>query len=665
MAPQRRHIGASRRQRRDDDGEDEGSLAGDLEDDSLSEGSVRSHQEDEDADVEGSETEDETAAGLGTDKLNGRKTNGREPRRSSTSPTKPGLKTTVSDTEAMLNGLKVSDDSEEIQFHQVNQGRELQTGRTPSAPPTEPKRETLATRKRREHEKYVKERDQNPAFVPTRGSFFLHDKRTSELGSNNHRSSNKGKSRPYGLIVDGNTQRDSSKPDASVGQWAHDLHDTVAGDEPPAPKHSAPSAARQPPPTVPTAPKSSPPNRTFSSTVLLGNVPVVVFLPGMAQPKPTTMAKKQHTRLPQHRPPLRRDKPVRISLPDQAPRYIFPSTERSFIFIPRAMRPNQHTYRGRGRGGGFYPRRPSLYSNYAPSIPPSRRTSLGMSSQDSFASPTGSCYSRPIMMPPDASKPIVRLPPPPRPIVPIAYPSASGMPIGGPGSMPPMPLPHPAYRESRPAPIPMHQPRPKKTVSVADIESPDNFPFNPPQPQHEQPFHHQVPIPVPINGPGQDLVARGPPSQSSATPLSQIPERAIHAPAFQPFNVYPQPGFYPNYYPGGMYYPNSGPEYPIYNGPMGPGASVPNFAPGPQPIHHQAPGPSREQQSQPGMVAHESGGTVYFYDPNQMYTTPNYGAPGPGLGSGGVVGMGGMMTPPGTGYYFPQPPGAGGVYYGQ
>ncbi|KAJ5798174.1 uncharacterized protein N7503_007470 [Penicillium pulvis] len=663
MASQRRHIGASRRQRRDEDGEDEGSLAGDLEDDSLSEGSVHSHQEDEDADVEGSETEDEASTGMGTGKVNGRKVNGREPRHSSTSPTKPGLKTTVSDTEAMLNGLRISDDLEEVQSHQMNDDRELQTGRTPSAPPTEPKRETLAARKRRDHDKYVKERDQNPAFVPTRGSFFLHDKRSTELGSNSHRSSNKGKSRPYGLIVDGNTQRDPSKADASGGQWAHDLHDTVAGDELPPPKHPVPSATRQPAPTVPTAPRSSPPNRTFSSTTLLGNVPVVVFLPGMAQPQSTSMAKKQHTRLPQHRPPLRRDKPVRISLPAQAPRYIFPSTERSFIFIPRAMRPNQHTYRGRGRGGGFYPRRPSFYSNYAPSIPPSRRTSLGMSSQDGYPSPAGSSYSRPIMMPPDASKPIVRLPPPPRPIVPIAFPPApSGMPIGAPGPMPPMPLPHPAYRESQRAPIPMHQPRPKKTVSVADIESPENFPFNPPQPQHEQPFHHQVPVPVN----GQDVVTRGPPSQSSATPLSQIPERAIHAPAFQPYPSYPQPGFYPSYYPGGMYYPGSGPEYPTYSGPMGPGASVPNFPPGQQPIPNQASGSSREQPSQPGTVAHESGGTVYFYDANQMYPTSNYGAPGSGLGSGGVVGMGGMMTPPGTGYYFPQPPpGAGGLYYGQ
>ena len=206
MAPRRHHIGASRRKRRDDDGEDESSLAGDLEDDSLSEGSVDSHQDDEDADGEGSETEEETptVTVTVTDKVNGSKFNGREQRSSSTSPSKPGFKTTVSDTEAMLNGLKISSDAEEVRFDQM-EGQPLQTRRTPSAPPTEPKRETLAARKRREHEKYSKERDQNPAFVPTRGSFFLHDKRSTEVGPTGHRS--KGKSRPYGLIVDGNARR--------------------------------------------------------------------------------------------------------------------------------------------------------------------------------------------------------------------------------------------------------------------------------------------------------------------------------------------------------------------------------------------------------------------------------------------------------------------------
>jgi hypothetical protein len=627
-------------------------MAGDLGDDSLSEGSVGSNQEDEDADGEISEeSEGEVSTLAKSEQINGK---GQKFTRNSSVSPKPGLKTTVSDTEAMLNGLKVSDagDAAEIQFDQLKEQRDSQTGRTPSAPPTEPKQNNLASKKRRENDKYVKEREQNPAFVPTRGSFFLHDKRSTENGNR----SSKSKSRPYGLIVDGNARRyshdsnagdsianmttRSSKPDASGGQWAHDLHDTVAGADRSPPKRLIPSAMPNPVLPVPTAPRSSPPNRSFSSTTLVGNVPVVVSLPGMTSPIHfSAVPKRLHTRLPQHRPPLRRDKPVRISLPSQPPRYIFPSVERSFIFIPRALRPNQVS-RGRGgRGGGWYSgRRPSYYPNssYTPSVV-SRRSSFGMPpSQDGWPSPAGSVYSRPTI--PTEPKPVVRLPPPPRPPV--------GIPPFGPAMA--MPLPHPAYRESRPAPIPMHQPRPQKTVSVADIESPVTFPFpfNPPQPQQEQPFHHQVPVPVPVHGPLEnEMTAHGPPSQPSATPLSQIPERAIHAAPFQPY-TYQQPGYYPpSYPPGGMYYPNSGPEFTGYNGPVGPGASVPNF-PGQQAMPYTA----GDRTSQPGTVAHESGGTVYFYDANNMY-----GGPGSGSGPGGVVGMGGMMTPPGTTFYYQQP----------
>jgi CASC3/Barentsz eIF4AIII binding len=208
MAPARRHIGASRRKRREDEGEDESSLAGEVEDDSLSEGSADSRQDEEDADAEGSESEDDTTTTAEAEKVNGGQVNGREldqpQRRSSASPGNPGLKATVSDTEAMLNGLKISG-GEEDRSGELEEEREEQPGRTPSAPPTEPKREPLAARKRREQEKFAREREQNPALVPTRGSFFLHDKRTNEAG--NGRTSNKAKSRPYGLIVDGNARR--------------------------------------------------------------------------------------------------------------------------------------------------------------------------------------------------------------------------------------------------------------------------------------------------------------------------------------------------------------------------------------------------------------------------------------------------------------------------
>lgn len=59
------------------------------------------------------------------------------------------------------------------------------------------------------------------------------------------------------------------------------------------------------------------------------------------------------------------------------------------------------------------------------------------------------------------------------------------------------------------------------------------------------------------------------------------------------------------------------------------------------------------------MVAHESNGMVYYYDPSQLvagsentnpYAATGYAMPPPG----GVIGMGGMMTPP---VYYPPPAG--------
>lgn len=216
MAPyRRRKIGASRR-RREDEGEDEGSTAEELEDDSLSDGSVVSNQDDDDADGEGSDaSEDDSSVSPRADRTNGHVNGvheaGAEKGRSP-SPGKRVVASTLSDTEAMMNGIKISDqDGEvaEIQFDDLKEedqddNGEAQTGRTPS----ESKRETFAERKRREHEEYIKARDEDPAFVPTRGGFFLHDRRSTEPDTNGHRPfRNRSKSRPHGLIVDGNVGR--------------------------------------------------------------------------------------------------------------------------------------------------------------------------------------------------------------------------------------------------------------------------------------------------------------------------------------------------------------------------------------------------------------------------------------------------------------------------
>src|SRR2546423_3021226 len=216
--------------------------------------------------------------------------------------------------------------------------------------------------------------------------------------------------------------RSAMQPELTAQPWAHDLHDSTLKAEQPIPVSASISSAngqslsttRQPANAAPLA--SPAPNRSFSTSTVVGNVPVNVYLPGM--PKKISvknMAKKQHALLPQHRPPLRRDKPVRISLPDDHPRYIFPSVERSFIFIPRALRPNQQSCsRGRGRGSYGGSRRTSVYggSTYSPSVAMSRRSSLaGVTPQNDIRSPTAATFPRQPGGGGEAGKPVVRLPP--------------------------------------------------------------------------------------------------------------------------------------------------------------------------------------------------------------------------------------------------------------
>jgi len=78
---------------------------------------------------------------------------------------------------------------------------------------------------------------------------------------------------------------------------------------------------------------------------------------------------------------------------------------------------------------------------------------------------------------------------------------------------------------------------------------------------------------------------------------------------------------------------------------------------------------SASQSSGQNLVAQEVNGMVYYYDASQIpavATFPAYQTPQsyPMQQVGGVVGMGGMMTPSPDGFYYPQAP-QGVVYYSQ
>ena len=215
MAPHRRNNIIARRRRVEDEGEEEdGSIGGDLDDDSLSEGSAMTIPED-DADGEGSDvSEGDTTASPKVDKpkdqVNGDGKTHHEPTQPSDAA---AFGTKMADTEAMMNGMKISestDKAEEIHFEDMSSEHGTTAEETSHIPvESQSKRETFAERKRREHEEYIKERNENPAFVPTRGGFFLHDKRSTDSSSNGYRPfNNKPKTRPpHGLIVDSNMGR--------------------------------------------------------------------------------------------------------------------------------------------------------------------------------------------------------------------------------------------------------------------------------------------------------------------------------------------------------------------------------------------------------------------------------------------------------------------------
>lgn len=334
-------------------------------------------------------------------------------------------------------------------------------------------------------------------------------------------------------------------------------------------------------------------------------MPVNISLPGAEPRKPATMVKKHYTLLPQHRPPLRRDKPVRVSIPDEHPRYIFPSTERSFIFIPRAMRPNQQQFKGRGRGSFQGSRRTSVYS-YTPSAGMSRRPSLAASNPGSgIHTPTGPYVPHQMGM----QKPVVRMPAPSGSSFASATQNTEVF-LGD----------NSAIVHSPPATLPMHQPMPQKAISVADIESPTRAP----QQQLQQPFHQQMPSNI---------------SDQPHSKMPHIPEGAIYAQPFQPYPNMPQLGYY-----GGPFHPammmQSADQAGYAMGLGGPVMPVQQQ----QQQQHQPPPQQQQQQHQQhqqqqqantldqhqsqGPVAHESNGMVYYYDPSQQFvSTPMMNMP--------------------------------------
>ena len=196
------------RRRIDDEGEEEeeGSVIAGAEDDSLSEASMLSDADD-DADAEGSDGS-ETGPPERRDAKPKAASSIRSPAASkrkqanATSPTKPSLNNLMADTEMMMNGLRFSGDvDEEGEINFEDMAHEAKAAPEHISPSEDPSSAvpatTLGEKRRREHEEYKKKRDADPAFVPNRGGFFMHDHRSAQ-GQNGFKPYGRGRGRGRG-----------------------------------------------------------------------------------------------------------------------------------------------------------------------------------------------------------------------------------------------------------------------------------------------------------------------------------------------------------------------------------------------------------------------------------------------------------------------------------
>ena len=162
------------RRRPEIEADEEQSVNNDAEEVSASEGSISSNDED-DADVQGSEASLEEKDTTVAHEAQQSTTDAQMPTNAMTEPKfQPGT-----ETEAMMNGLGQETPAspvQELQFDALDGQPTADVAADGDDSHAVPPQATAGRFKT--HQEYIKERDTNPAFVPNRGGFFLHDDRT-------------------------------------------------------------------------------------------------------------------------------------------------------------------------------------------------------------------------------------------------------------------------------------------------------------------------------------------------------------------------------------------------------------------------------------------------------------------------------------------------------
>lgn len=181
------------RRRVEDEGDDEGGpeTLDNLDDDSMTEGSVVSDEDGHADDSDTSNVDEASPTSPVVKKTSGRGASKARNRRDAPAAAAPEpddpVSNEVAEAEKQLNGLTVSDSPTTVQ----GDGPAPPTAKT-GGPVIVSSSEAPFERRRREHEEYRKKRDEDPAFVPNRGAFFMHDHRHAGPAANGFRPFGRG-----------------------------------------------------------------------------------------------------------------------------------------------------------------------------------------------------------------------------------------------------------------------------------------------------------------------------------------------------------------------------------------------------------------------------------------------------------------------------------------
>jgi len=184
--------------RRVEDEDEAGHETLELDDDSLTEGSVGSDDHDPADDSDTSNVDDGSPTSPNVKKVAAKPATKPEVQRQTeiVVPKQP----VTTDTDIMLNGLSISDKSgpvQEMNFDDVQGAKTVEKVQETAAKLAQPvivssgsaapSQQPPSERRRLEHEEYRRKRDEDPAFVPNRGAFFMHDHRHAGPAANGFR----------------------------------------------------------------------------------------------------------------------------------------------------------------------------------------------------------------------------------------------------------------------------------------------------------------------------------------------------------------------------------------------------------------------------------------------------------------------------------------------